>query len=153
MCKQHDLKVCTRRWDEFYLYHCHDREIGGHFGATRTETKVLELGFYWPNLFKYAHIYVFMCHRCQHTGNISRRHEMPLNNIHVCDLFDVWGIDFIGPFPRAYNNEYILVAMDYVSKWVEAITTPTNDAKVVVKLWKRIFSLDLAHLEQSLVMG
>ena len=37
------------------------------------------------------------------------------------DQFDVWGIDFMGPFPRSYNNEYILVAVDYVSKWVEAI--------------------------------
>ena len=58
----------------------------------------------------------------------------------------------MGPFPRSYNNEYILVAVDYVSKWVEAIATPTNDARVVVKFMKRIFSLDLAYLEQSLVM-
>ena len=57
---------------------------------------------------------------------------MPLNNIFVCDLFDVCGIDFMGPFPRSYNNEYVLVAVDYVSKWVEAIATPTNDARVVV---------------------
>ena len=62
---------------------------------------------------------------------------MPLNNILVCDLFDVWGIDFMGPFPRSYNNEYILVAVNYVSKWVEAITTPTNDAKVVVTFMKK----------------
>ena len=71
------------------LHHCHDRETGGHFGSTRTEAKVLESGFYWPNLFKDAQRYVSMCNRCQHTGNISRRHEMPLNNILVCDLFDV----------------------------------------------------------------
>ena len=119
------------------LHHCHDRETGGHFGSTRTAAKVLESGFYWPNLFKDAHRYVSMCDRCQHTGNISRRHEMPLNNILVCDLFDVWGIDFMGPFPRSYNNEYILVAVDYVSKWVEAIATPTNDARVVVKFMKK----------------
>ena len=78
-----------------------------------------------------------MCDICQHTGNISRRHEMPLNNVLVCDLFDVWAIDFMGPFPRSYNNEYILVAVDYVSKWVEAIATPTNDARVVVKFMKK----------------
>ena len=71
------------------LHHCYDREIGGHFGPTKTATKVFESSFYWPNLFKDAQMYVSMCHRCQHTGNISRRHEMPLNNILVCDLFDV----------------------------------------------------------------
>ena len=41
------------------------------------------------------------------------------------------------PFPKSYNNEYILVAVDYVSKWVEAIATPTNDARVVVKFMKK----------------
>ena len=71
------------------LHHCHDRETGGHFGSTRTAAKVLESGFYWPNLFKDAHRYVSMCDRCQHTGNISRRHDMPLNNILLCDLFDL----------------------------------------------------------------
>ena len=45
----------------------------------------------------------------------------------------------MGPFPRSYNNEYILVAVDYVSKWVEAITTPTNDARVVVKFMKKTY--------------
>ncbi|KAL0285913.1 UNVERIFIED_CONTAM: hypothetical protein Sradi_7160500 [Sesamum radiatum] len=51
--------------------------------------------------------------------------------------FDVWGIDFMGPFPKSYNNAYILVAVDYVSKWVEAIGTPTNDGRVVLKFIKK----------------
>ena len=49
------------------------------------------------------------------------------------ELFDVWGIDFVDPFPPSYNNLYILVAVDYISKWVEAIAIPTNDFKVVIK--------------------
>ncbi|XP_052117660.1 uncharacterized protein LOC110281509, partial [Arachis duranensis] len=57
------------------------------------------------------------------------------------ELFDVWGIDFMGPFPPSYSNTYILVAVDYVSKWVEAIATPNNDTKTVLKfLQKHIFS-------------
>lgn len=63
---------------------------------------------------------------------------MPLNPILEVELFDVWGIDFMGPFPSSYGNQYILVAVDYVSKWVEAIASPTNDASVVVKLFKTI---------------
>ncbi|CAN6700807.1 unnamed protein product [Malus baccata var. baccata] len=70
---------------------------------------------------------------CQKMGNISRRNEMPLNNILVVELFDVWGIDFMGPFPSSFGHLYILVAVDYVSKWVEAIATRTNDHKVVLK--------------------
>ena len=52
------------------------------------------------------------------------------------ELFDVWGIDFMGPFPSSMGNKYILVAVDYVSKWIEAIASPTNDTKVVIKLFK-----------------
>ncbi|GJT06341.1 reverse transcriptase domain-containing protein [Tanacetum coccineum] len=49
----------------------------------------------------------------------------------VCEVFDVWGLDFMGPFPDSTGNKYILVAVDYVSKWVEAQALPTNDARVV----------------------
>ena len=51
----------------------------------------------------------------------------------VVEIFDVWGIDFMGPFPPSDGYSYILVAVDYVSKWIEAIATKTNDSKVVVK--------------------
>ena len=65
---------------------------------------------------------------------------MPLNPIHVVELFDVWGIDFMGPFSPSFGHEYILVTMDYVSKWIEAIATRTNDHKVVLKfIQKNIF--------------
>ena len=66
---------------------------------------------------------------------------MPLNLILEIELFDVWGIDFMGPFPNSFGNQYILVVVDYVSKWVEAIPSKTNDNKVVIKFLKEnIFS-------------
>jgi len=47
----------------------------------------------------------------------------------------------MGPFPSSAGNEYILVAIDYVSKWVEAMATSRNDAKTVVKfIQKNIFA-------------
>ena len=71
----------------------------------------------------------------------TRRHEWPLNNIMEVEIFDVWGINFMGSFPPSFGQLYILLAVDYVSKWVEAIATPTNDAKVVLKfLQKNIFT-------------
>ena len=66
-------------------------------------------------------------------GNISRRNELPLNDILEVEIFDVWAIDFMSPFPQSFGQLYILLAIDYVSKWVEAIATPTNDGKVVLK--------------------
>jgi len=53
-------------------------------------------------------------------------------NILVSEIFDVWGIDFMGPFSSSFGNLYILLAVDYVSKWIEAKATRTNDAKVVL---------------------
>ncbi|GJX32433.1 reverse transcriptase domain-containing protein [Tanacetum coccineum] len=71
---------------------------------------------------------------------ISQRDEMPQNAIQVCEIFDVWGIDFMGPFPSSRGNKYILVAVNYLSKWVEAKALPTNDARVVCKFLKSLFA-------------
>ncbi|CAN6476854.1 unnamed protein product [Victoria cruziana] len=74
-------------------------------------------------------------------GSISRRDSMPLTPILVVNVFEVWGIDFMGPFPHSFGYLYILVVIDYVSKWVEAVPTRTNDHKVVLKFIKHnIFS-------------
>jgi hypothetical protein len=61
---------------------------------------------------------------------------MPQNPILIVEIFDVWGIDFMGPFPSSYGCLYILLAVDYVSKWVEASATKTNDSKVVLSFLK-----------------
>ena len=62
---------------------------------------------------------------------------MPLTNILEVELFDVWGIDFMGLFPSYYGYKYILLAVDYVSKWVEAIPTTNCDAKVILIFIRR----------------
>ena len=74
-------------------------------------------------------------------GNLSNKVEMPLTNILEIELFDVWDIDFMGPFHNSFGHKYILLAIDYVSKWVEAIPTRTNDSRVVCNfVRKSIFS-------------
>ncbi|XP_042059452.1 uncharacterized protein LOC121803944 [Salvia splendens] len=66
---------------------------------------------------------------------------MPMNTITEVELFDVWGIDFMGPFPKSGEYQYILLAVEYVSRWVEAIPTKTNDSKdVTAFVRKNIFS-------------
>jgi len=62
---------------------------------------------------------------------------MPLNIILEVEAFDCWGIDFVGPLPSSFSNEYILVAVDYVTKWVEAVAALKADAKTVIKFHKR----------------
>ncbi|KAL5544978.1 hypothetical protein UlMin_008762 [Ulmus minor] len=102
ICPDRIIRRCVPEEEmESILRHCHSREVGGHFGATKTAAK------------------------------------MPLTNILVIELFDVWGIDFMGPFPPSFSNKFILVAVDYVSKWVEAVALPTNDSRVVIRFLKK----------------
>jgi len=122
------------------LRHCHEGPTGGHNGASYTARKVLDSGFYWPSLFKDAYEFVRSCDACQRVGNISFRNEMPQTILQVVEVFDVWGIDFMGPFPASPGNKYILVAVDCVSKWVEAQALPTNDARLVVRFVRKLFS-------------
>nr|GFB52369.1 reverse transcriptase domain-containing protein [Tanacetum cinerariifolium] len=113
---------------------------------------------FWPTIYKDAYDLVKSCDSCQRQGKISQKDEMPQNVIQVCGIFDAWGIDFIGPFTSLRGNMYILVvvdysskwvkvkalptndALDYLSKWIEAKALPTNDARVVVKFLKSLFS-------------
>nr|GEY86837.1 reverse transcriptase domain-containing protein [Tanacetum cinerariifolium] len=118
------------------LIACHSGPTGGHYGANYTAKKVFDSGFYWPTIYKDAFELVKNCDSYQRQGKISQRDEMPQNAIQVCKIFDVWGIDFMGPFPNSKGNKYILVAVDYLLKWVEAKALPTNDARVVVKFLK-----------------
>ncbi|GKB68608.1 reverse transcriptase domain-containing protein, partial [Tanacetum coccineum] len=97
------------------LEHCHTGTAGGHYGTDITARKVFESEFYWQPIFKDSKRYVRECDACQTVGNISSR-----------------------------NNKYILVAVDYVSNWVEAKLSPTNDAQVVVKFLRKLFSTFMA---------
>ncbi|KAK4411894.1 Retrovirus-related Pol polyprotein from transposon.6 [Sesamum angolense] len=65
-------------------------------------------------------------------GTLSHRNEMPQTSILIVEIFDVWGIDFMGPFPSSCGFSYILLAVDYISKWVEAKATRTDDSAAVI---------------------
>ncbi|GJU67349.1 reverse transcriptase domain-containing protein [Tanacetum coccineum] len=116
LCADNIIRRCVAGSEMLkILGHCHSGPTGGHHGARITANKVYESRFYWPSIFKDASKY-------------------------VCEVFDVWGLDFMGPFPQSRGNKYILVAVDYVSKWVEAQALPTNDARVVIEILRRFFA-------------
>ena len=132
------IRRCVPEGEQSKILHeCHASPYGGHFSGDKTAHKILQFGFYWPTIFKDCFEWVKLCDRCQRMGNISKRHEMPLQGILVVQLFDVWGIDFMGPFPASFGNIYILLAVDYVSKWVKATACPKNDANTVVGFLQR----------------
>nr|GEV39141.1 reverse transcriptase domain-containing protein [Tanacetum cinerariifolium] len=119
---------------------CHYGPIGGHHGLNYTAKKVFDSGFYWLTIYHDAQDLFKNYDVCQHHGKISQRDEMPQNSIQVCEIFNVWGIDFMGPFLSSTGNKYILIAVDYLSKWVEANALPINDARVVCKFLKNLFA-------------
>nr|GFB58216.1 reverse transcriptase domain-containing protein [Tanacetum cinerariifolium] len=117
ICADQIIQMCVHGKEAYDIVKAfHKRPTEGHHGANFTAKKVLDV------------------------GKISQRDELPQNVIQVCKIFDVWGIDFMGPFPSLRGNMYILVAVDYLSKWVEAKALPANDARVVVKFLKSLFS-------------
>lgn len=138
ICTDGVIRRCVSEEEQnVILEACHSSPYGGHHGGARTATKELSCGFYWPTLYKDASNMVKRCDECQRAGGISKKNEMPLTTILEIDIFDVWGIDFMGPFVSSCGNTYILVAVDYVSKWVEAIALPNNEAKSVVTFLKK----------------
>jgi transposase InsO family protein len=117
---------------------CHDSPYGGHHAGIRTAAKVLQSGFYWPTLFKDANEFVKNCDACQRMSNIVKRHEMAMNYNLIIEPFDVWGLDFMGPFLPSNRYTHILVAVDHATKWVEGIPTTHADAATSIKMIKDI---------------
>ncbi|GJW51647.1 reverse transcriptase domain-containing protein [Tanacetum coccineum] len=118
---------------------CHEGPTGGHHSANITARKYM-IRFLLPTIYRDAHEdddQNLVIRGSNDNGKISQRDEMPQNSIQVCEIFDVWGIDFMGPFPSSRGNKYILVAVDYLSKWVEAKALPTNDARVFAKVMSK----------------
>lgn len=136
-CSDQMIKCVTKEEMFDILVHCHSTEYGNHFGSQRTTMKVLPLGFYWPTLYKDANSFMKKSDTCQTSGNISRKQEMPFLEILQVKLFDVWGINFMGLFVSSNSKLYILVAVGYDTKWVEAQAFPTRDAKIVTRFLKK----------------
>ena len=112
---------------------CHSSPCGGHYASKITAFKILNASFFWPTLFVDANSYCSSCLKCQASIDLRKKDAMPLRPIIEVEIFYLWGINFMGPFPNSNGFEYILMAVNYMSRWVEAIPTRTNDHQVVVK--------------------
>lgn len=74
------------------MVHCHAFAYGGYASIDKSVSKILQVGLFWPSLFKDVYAFIKMCDQCQHTRNISKRNEMPLKNILEVNIFDFWGM-------------------------------------------------------------
>ncbi|CAM6093902.1 unnamed protein product [Calypogeia fissa] len=121
----------------------HKEEAGGHYAATTTTRKILDARYWWPTLHKDVNLFVRGCDPCQRVGKPMRSHNHPPTTILPLAPFEKWGIDFIGPITLVTRRKcrYIILAMDYATKWVEALPTPKNDAKTAAKfMYEHIFT-------------
>ena len=118
------LQVKSRRhlWDDPYLYHvysdgllrrcmptakglqiidrCHVALYGGHYRVFRTQAKIWQCGFFWPTMYEDTKEFIRRCQKCQFHGSINSHNAMPLHYNLQIEIFDVWGIDFMGPFQK-----------------------------------------------------
>ena len=122
----------------------HSGIAGGHFSAETTAKAILMTGLWWPTLFQDTHAYVKACDECQRFKKPIRTDNMPLQPLMGARAFAKWDIDFVGPIdPPAYRThaQYIIMATDYLTKWVEALATRHNDAQTTAKfLYEEIFT-------------
>ena len=98
-----------------------------------TGHKVLKTGYYLPTIFKDAKRFVQACDSYQRAGHPRQSDEMPLNPQLLIEPFEHWALSFFGPInPPSNQKTYILVATEYVTKWVEAEALPraTEDSVI-----------------------
>nr|GEX57632.1 reverse transcriptase domain-containing protein [Tanacetum cinerariifolium] len=149
VCTDQVIRRCVHGKEALdILEACHNGPTRGHHGPNLTAKKIFDSSFFWPTIYKDAQEFVKNYDSCQRQGKILQRDEMPQNSIQTCEIFDVWGIDFMGPFLSSRGNTYILVAVDYLSKWVEAKALPPT-TPVLFANSLNLSSPDLVHLELS----
>ncbi|XP_057808901.1 uncharacterized protein LOC131023379 [Salvia miltiorrhiza] len=134
------LKCLSPEEANFALNEVHAGCCGGHTGFRDLVRKIIRAGFYWPNINKDAREFVRKCEACQrHAGRINIPGE-PMGVMYAACPFDKWGIDIVGKLPMAPGGKcFLLVAVDYFSKWVEAEAVGKIDEVTVERfIWRNI---------------
>ncbi|MCO5558355.1 hypothetical protein L7F22_011936 [Adiantum nelumboides] len=109
----------------------HEEACGGHFAQELTAKKILLSGYVWPSLHIDVQHWCKSCHNCQVNGNKHSLHG-PRQLLLANGPFEKWGIDAMGPLPRTKNGKlYFLVAIDYMTRWVEAQSVTRVNEKTV----------------------
>lgn len=120
MCPDHVLRRCVAEMDIYDAIHAFHHELeGGHYSVVRTVHKILGAGYFWPVMSKDVSFFLKHCDECQCMGRPMPIMEIPQPQIDL-EPFKKWGIDFVGPVdPPSRGKQYILVCMDYVTKWLK----------------------------------
>eukprot|EP00253_Pinus_taeda_P017075 PITA_17075 len=113
---------------ERVLNDCHSGACGSHMSGYATAQKILRAGYFWPSIFKDLILVIRSCHKCQIYQWKMRAPAAPLHPVVTVGPFAKWGIDYVTCNPRsARGHGYIIVAVDYFTKWAEAMPTLSKD--------------------------
>uniref|UniRef100_A0A2N9HQQ7 Integrase catalytic domain-containing protein n=1 Tax=Fagus sylvatica TaxID=28930 RepID=A0A2N9HQQ7_FAGSY len=117
------LRCLSASESQMVMKEAHAGECGEHQGKKRLYQRLLTLGYYWPTMKKDTADFVKTCHTCQVQADLIHTHPTNLQNMTTPWPFHTWGLDLIGPIgPASGGHIWILVATEYFTKWVEAIS-------------------------------
>ncbi|XP_072071627.1 uncharacterized protein [Arachis hypogaea] len=127
------LKCIEPENTEYILRVIHEGCCGHHVGGKTLAQKIIRAGYFWPTVIRDSIQIVKNCDKCQRHANIHQAAPHQLNTISAERPFGTWGIDLVGPFPTAPGQlRYLIVAIDYYTKWIEAepLSTITTNGQV-----------------------
>ncbi|KAL2238323.1 UNVERIFIED_CONTAM: Retrovirus-related Pol polyprotein from transposon [Sesamum indicum] len=134
------LKCLDEERALYVMREIHEGSCGNHSGARSLAQKIIRQGFYWPTMAKDAKELVKKCESCQKYASLIHQPATPVEPIKIACPFDQWGIDIVGPFPPApAQKKFIIVAVEYFTKWVEAeAVAKISENEVINFIWKNI---------------
>ncbi|KAL2251632.1 UNVERIFIED_CONTAM: Retrovirus-related Pol polyprotein from transposon [Sesamum indicum] len=134
------LKCLDEERALYVMREIHEGSCGNHSGSRSLAQKIIRQGFYWPTIAKDSKELVKKCESCQKYATLIHQPATSMEPIKIACPFDQWGIDIVGPFPPAQaQKKFIIVAVEYFTKWVEAeAVARISEREVINFIWKSI---------------
>ncbi|CAJ2676946.1 unnamed protein product [Trifolium pratense] len=132
------LKCVDEDTADYILREVHEGINAQHLGGRSLARKALRAGYYWPTMQQDAKDHVKKCDKCQRHGDMHLAPPRELKSLSSPWPFAWWGMDLLGPFTKGlYQNRYLIVAVDYFTKWVEAEPLSDITSLRVLRFFKR----------------
>nr|XP_043633165.1 uncharacterized protein LOC122604341 [Erigeron canadensis] len=139
---------------EMIIREIHEGICGAHAGARSVATKAMRLGYFWPTMHQDSTALLKNCESCQIRANVPRQPKNDMTSVTSAWPFIQWGIDIVGPLPEAQNKKkFLVVAIDYFTKWVEAKPLATTNGDQMKKfVWEHIICRILQAIANSTIL-